>query len=179
MKKLGPLVLVLLMCGLLGCNQSKTPVLNKASFNAINEEAQIENMLDSLNLAAAQPNFDTYFSFYADSAIFTGTDATERWDKKRFMEWAKPIFEKGKAWNFTSIERHIYFDKSGDIAWFDELLNTQMKICRGSGVVIKEGNSWKIKQYILSATVPNAIIDDVVKMKTKEEDIILNSLIKN
>jgi hypothetical protein len=38
----------------------------------------------------------------------------------------------GKAWNFTVLERHIYFDQSKK-AWFDELLNTQMKICRGSG----------------------------------------------
>jgi hypothetical protein len=34
-------------------------------------------------------------------------------------------------------------------AWFDELLNTQMKICRGSGVS-KVGNDWKIKHYVIN-----------------------------
>jgi hypothetical protein len=53
---------------------------------------------------------------------------------------------------FTALERHIYFfDKTGKTAWFDELLNTQMKICRGSGVLVKKiGQEWKIKQYVLS-----------------------------
>jgi hypothetical protein len=35
------------------------------------------------------------------------------------------LFDQGKAWNFTAMERHIYVDKSGKTAWFDELLNTQ------------------------------------------------------
>jgi hypothetical protein len=34
-------------------------------------------------------------------------------------------------------------------------LSTQMKICRGSGVLVKIGNDWKIKHYVLSMTVPN------------------------
>ena len=93
------------------------------------------------------------------------------------MIWAKPFFDRGRAWNFTSIQRHIYFDKSGTLAWFDELLNTQMKICRGSGVVIRQGSEWKVAQYILSATVPNDIMNDVVKMKTKAEDSIINKLL--
>jgi hypothetical protein len=44
---------------------------------------------------------------------------------------------------------------TGKTAWFDELLNTQMKICRGSGVLVKIGQEWKIKQYVLSMTIPN------------------------
>jgi hypothetical protein len=67
-----------------------------------------------------------------EDAVFIGTDATENWGKPAFQEFAKPYFDKGKAWNFTVLERHIYFDQSKK-AWFDELLNTQMKICRGSG----------------------------------------------
>lgn len=140
------------------------------------EEKKIVAMLDSFNLAAAKANYKTYFDFYTEDAIFTGTDATERWDKKQFMIWAKPHFDKGKAWSFTSIERNIYFDKTGDLAWFDELLNTQMKICRGSGVVVKEGDSWKVKQYILSTTVPNDQLDSVIKMKAHMEDSIINKL---
>ena len=59
------------------------------------------------------------------------------------MIWAKPYFDKKTTWNFTALERHIYFDKTGRTAWFDELLNTQMKICRGSGVLVKIGKEWK------------------------------------
>ena len=89
------------------------------------------------------------------------------------MAWAKPIFDKGHAWDFKAINRHIYFDSTGNIAWFDELLNTQMKICRGSGVVVKQGNDWKIKQYILSTTIPNEQLDTIIKIKSKLEDSLI------
>lgn len=136
----------------------------------------INAMLDSFNVAAAKADYNTYFNFYTADAIFTGTDATERWNKQEFMAWAKPIFDKGSAWNFSTLERHIYFDKTGSLAWFDELLNTQMKICRGSGVLVKEGDDWKVKQYILSAMVPNSLLDSVIKLKAPEEDAIISKL---
>jgi ketosteroid isomerase-like protein len=82
--------------------------------------------------AAAEAKFDTYFDKMTEDAVFIGNDATENWGKPVFQEFAKPYFDKGKALNFTVLERHIYFDQSKKIAWFDELLNTQMKICRGS-----------------------------------------------
>ena len=142
------------------------------------EKTLINSMLDSFNRAAAKADFSTYFSFYTEDAIFTGTDATERWDKPAFMQWAKPIFERGRAWNFTALERHIYFDKTGNVGWFDELLNTEMKICRGSGVLIKEGNNWKLKQYILSTTIPNDKLDEVIKIKAPIEDELIQTLKK-
>lgn len=140
-------------------------------------KTQINSLLDSFNRAAAKADYNAYFNFYADGAIFTGTDVTERWDKKAFMVWAKPFFDRGRAWNFTSLERHIYFDKTGNTAWFDELLNTQMKICRGSGVLVKQGKEWKLTQYILSATIPNDQMDAVIKLKATQEDSIINKLL--
>ncbi|MET0463228.1 MAG: nuclear transport factor 2 family protein [Chitinophagaceae bacterium] len=142
------------------------------------EEKVIIATLDSFNRAAARADFDRYFGFYTDDAIFAGTDATERWDLPAFKVWSKPYFDRGRAWDFTAIERHIYFDKSGSLAWFDELLNTQMKICRGSGVLIKKGNDWKVAQYILSATVPNPILDSVITLKAATEDSLINTLQK-
>lgn len=134
---------------------------------------EIGDMLDSLNRAAARAEFNAYFKYYTEDGIFCGTDASERWNKQEFMKWSKPYFDKGKAWDFTAIDRHIYFDPSGKTAWFDELLSTQMKICRGSGVVVKENNDWKLKQYILSTTVPNSLVDTVTIMKTAEEDSLM------
>lgn len=158
-----------------GCS---SPENKPVTIDTATEKKQISAMLDSFNQAAAKADYKTYFDFYTEDAIFTGTDATERWDKKQFMVWAKPFFDRGKAWSFTSIERNIYFDKTGDLAWFDELLNTQMKICRGSGVVVKQGNAWKLKQYILSTTVPNDQLDSVIKIKSLVEDSIIHVLEK-
>ena len=133
-------------------------------------------MLDSFNLAAAHADYDSYFNFYTDDATYIGTDATEHWDKKAFMVWAKPFFDRKRAWNFKKIQRNIYFGQHNDIAWFDELLDTQMKICRGSGVVVRQNNQWKIQQYVLSMTVPNAKTDSVVKIKAVIEDILIQQL---
>jgi len=139
-------------------------------------QKQIASLLDSFNQAAARADFDQYFNYFTENATFIGTDATEYWDKKAFMAWAKPYFDKKTTWKFKSLERHIYVGKNGDIAWFDELLNTQMKICRGSGVVIKQNNEWKVQQYVLSVTVPNNDIDAITKMKAPIEDSIIDRL---
>lgn len=169
------IVLTVLCLAFASCS---SPENKPAAIDTAAEKKQISAMLDSFNRAAAKADYKAYFDFYTEDAIFTGTDATERWDKKQFMVWAKPFFDRGKAWSFTSIERNIYFDKTGSLAWFDELLNTQMKICRGSGVVVKEGNAWKVKQYILSTTVPNEQLDSVIKMKSQVEDSIISLLKK-
>jgi hypothetical protein len=92
------------------------------------------------------------------------------------MIWSKPYFDKKTTWNFTSIERNIYFNITGDIAWFDELLDTHMKICRGSGVVVKQNNEWKIEQYVLSMTIPNDQLDKVVEIKAQTEDSLIIKL---
>ncbi|GAA5090393.1 nuclear transport factor 2 family protein [Chryseobacterium ginsengisoli] len=140
------------------------------------EKTEIGTMLDGFNVAAAKADFNTYFNYFADESTFIGTDATEVWDKKAFMVWAKPYFDKKKTWNFTSLKRNIYFSKDGKLAWFDELLDTQMKICRGSGVVEKMNGIWKVKQYVLSVTVPNEVVDKVVVEKTPIEDVLIQKL---
>ncbi|MCU7616091.1 nuclear transport factor 2 family protein [Chryseobacterium sp. PBS4-4] len=140
------------------------------------EKTEIGKMLDAFNVAAAKADYKTYFDFFAEESTFIGTDATEVWNKKEFMIWAKPHFDKKKTWNFTSLKRNIYFSKDGKLAWFDELLDTQMKICRGSGVLEKINGVWKVKQYVLSVTVPNEIIDKVVVEKTPIEDALIEKL---
>lgn len=139
------------------------------------ETAVIDLLLNNWHKAAATANFNDYMNAMTDDAIYIGTDATENWNKTAFMAFAKPYFDKGKAWSFTALERHVYFDKSGKIAWFDELLNTQMKICRGSGTLVKEGKTWKIKHYVLSMTIPNDNMDEVVKIKMPIEDKLIPS----
>lgn len=140
----------------------------------ISDDNQINILLDSWHKAAADASYEAYFGKMTEDAVFIGTDATENWEKPAFQAFAKPYFDKGKAWNFTALERHIYFDKTKEMAWFDELLNTQMKICRGSGVLVKIGSEWKIKQYVLSMTVPNENVNAVIKIKAPIEDKLIS-----
>ena len=140
------------------------------------EKEQINTLLDSWHKAAAEANFKNYFDLLTDDSIFIGTDATENWNKKAFETFAKPYFDRGKAWNFTALERHVFLSDDKKTAWFDELLNTQMKICRGSGVLVLVNGQWKIKHYVLSMTVPNANVDEVVKIKAPIEDTLITEL---
>jgi hypothetical protein len=141
-------------------------------------DKEIASTLDNWHKAAAEAKFENYFSYMSESSIFIGTDATENWNKTQFMAFAKPYFDKGKAWSFTALERHIYLSKDKKMAWFDELLNTQMKICRGSGVMIKFGKLWKIQHYVLSMTIPNDNTNEVVKIKSLLEDPMIEKLKK-
>lgn len=166
-----------IFCALLLLNSNAQRVSAQNPITA-DEKRNIGTMLDRFNEVAASADYQHYFDFFTEDAVFIGTDATENWDKKSFMIWAKPHFDKKKTWHFTAIERHIYLDKTGKLAWFDELLNTRMKICRGSGVLIKEGDQWKVRQYVLSMTVPNDKTDSVVKLKAPIEDVLIQKLLK-
>lgn len=142
------------------------------------QKKNIAKVLDDLNKFAATADFKNYFELYAEESTFIGTDANEVWNKKEFMAYSKTHFDKGKAWNFTSLKRNISFSTDGKYAWFDELLDTQMKLCRGSGVLEKIGNEWKIKQYVLSMTIPNDVSNKVIKIKSPIEDAIITDLHK-
>lgn len=144
--------------------------------NPADEKRAIGTMLDQWHTAASKADHKTYFGMLSTDSHYIGTDATENWDKKAFDAFAKPYFDKGKAWDFKAVERNIYFSKDGKVAWFDELLDTWMKGCRGSGVLEKDGNTWKIKHYVLSMTVPNDAIDKVLPFKAQYEDALIEKL---
>lgn len=157
------------------CNLSKKEAI-KANKSSIKQEINI--LLNDWHLAATEANYKNYFSKMDSISVFIGTDASENWTKNKFQDFSKPYFDDGKAWDFKTLERHIYTSKSGDFIWFDELLDTWMGACRGSGVIILENNRLKIKHYVLSVTVPNEAIDDLIHLKKEKETIFLKNLTK-
>lgn len=139
---------------------------------------KLNSVLDAWHEAAAEADFEAYFGLMSDDAVFIGTDATENWNLTEFKAYSKPHFDKGKAWSFTPVERKVYLNASGNFAWFDELLNTQMEICRGSGILKKVNGEWKIGHYVLSIAVPNEHVAELIEIK-KERDRVLLEKIKN
>ncbi len=139
------------------------------------EKTAVAKTLDEWHKAAAIANFDLYFSLMTTDGVFIGTDPTENWQNKDFKAFARPFFDKGKAWNFTAIQRNIYFSKDMKTAYFDELLDTQMKICRGSGILQKHKGLWKIAHYVLSIAIPNEKTDEIVKIKADFDNIIIQN----
>lgn len=149
------------------------------AINAQNSEKEnINKVLDDWHLAASNADFDSYFSKMTADGVFIGTDATENWQNAAFKEFSKPYFDKGKAWSFTAVERNIYMNKAEDFAWFDELLDTQMKLCRGSGVMKKENGQWKIAHYVLSIAVPNENVAELIQIKKEKDSLMLLDLKK-
>lgn len=154
-------------------------LMSTVLFAQQNEKKQISKIVDDWHLAAGRADFDAYFALMTDDAVFIGTDATENWQRDEFMSFSKPYFDKGKAWNFTAVERNIYVNDDANLAWFDELLNTQMKICRGSGILKKVDGDWKVAHYVLSIAVPNDLVDRLVELKKEKDDLLLKDFQKN
>lgn len=134
------------------------------------DKNEINNFLDQWHRAAAEADANIYFGSMADSSIYIGTDATERWTKQAFWEFSKPYFDKGKAWNFKPYDRQLHVDQSGNVTWFSELLDTWMGVCRGSGIVEKINGQWKIRQYHLSVTVPNDNMPEFLELMKLDSD---------
>ncbi len=129
------------------------------------DRAYISRMLDGLHDAASKADGEQYFSYFADGAVFLGTQGDERWAMREFREYAMPRFAEGKGWTYASRTRHIYLNDAGNAGWFDEILeNQKYGICRGSGAVVKEGFEWKIVQYNLTVPIPNDLLPQVVEM---------------
>lgn len=138
-----------------------------------NSKEHINSIIDKWHKAASEADYETYFGILADDGVFIGTDASENWQNEEFRTFSKPYFDKGKAWSFTAIERNIYIDESETMAWFDELLDTRMKICRGSGVLQKEDGKWRIKHYVLSIAIPNDDVDEVIELKKEKDSLFI------
>lgn len=127
--------------------------------------AQIDSMLDDWHRAAADADEGRYFAHAAPEFVFLGTDPNERWDLASFRAFAHPYFAKGKAWTFVPRDRHVQLAPGGDVAWFDEKLDSaSYGECRGTGVVRRVGGVWKITHYDLTIPIPNDLAKNVVAM---------------
>ena len=138
----------------------------------LQQQLDAGSFLDDWHQAAANADFKAFFNAIAENGVYVGTDQSEVWTKEQFAAFAKPYFDRGKAWDFTPIERNMYFSETGELIWFNETIDTWMGVCRGSGVLKitnEEPNEFEIKQYVLSVTVPNEKIQNVINAIEAEE----------
>lgn len=127
------------------------------------EVAKIEAVLDDFHAAASAADEERYFSHFAVSGVFFGTDASERWTRDQFRAYAHPHFSQGKGWTYHPRDRHVALSADGASAWFDELLdNDKYGECRGTGVLQRYGGEWKIERYHLTIPMPNELAQDLV-----------------
>lgn len=131
---------------------------------ALAQEGSVAAVLDDFHLAASQADGPRYFGHFAPGAVFLGTDAMERWSLEQFRAYAEPYFSQGKGWTYVVKARHITLSEDLRHAWFDESLeNEKYGECRGSGVLLRLNDEWKIVQYNLTVPIPNDMLADVAR----------------
>ncbi len=122
-------------------------------------------VVDDWHLAAAEGDEARYFGHLSADAVFVGLDETQRWSKNAFREWTSAAFKQKQMWTFRSSERHVSLSPAGDVAWFEELLDTPgMGVARGTGVLVKQGDAWQIAQYALSLPIPPRAFPEVLEV---------------
>ena len=141
-------------------------IINITALKAQDQDRKaVTSTLDALHLYAHEADGKKYFSLFSDDAVFMGTDDTERWPIAEFKFYANDRFNSGKGWTYTPTSRYIYFNENRDTAWFDEtVVNAKYGECRGTGVLEKIGEEWKISHYNLTVPVPNDLLVSVVEM---------------
>lgn len=129
------------------------------------EIKNIHGLMNAWHEAAATANEDIFFGSMTDKGIYLGTDKTEKWTRDEMKEWSKEYFNRESAWDFTVLNRDIYLSKDGNTAWFNEKLDTWMGVCKGTGVLVKQDNNWKIALYDLSVTVDNDNVQQFIELE--------------
>lgn len=126
---------------------------------------RVDVVLNDLHEAASRADEDRYFALFEPDGVFLGTDASERWTTAEFREYAHARFATGQGWTYTPTARHIYVSLDGRTAWFDEALhNAKYGECRGTGVLTRRADQWRIAQYNLTVPVPNDLLPSVADM---------------
>lgn len=128
------------------------------------EKVVIDSLINGWHHAASTADEETFFGLMNSDAVYIGTDASERWLRDELREWSKEHFQKETAWDFKPLSRNITLNEVGQMAWFDELLDTWMGTCRSTGIMSKKEGEWKLIYYHLSVAVPNEKMAEYVKL---------------
>ncbi len=127
------------------------------------EQTGLSATLDNFHQAAARADTTSYLQATTEDVVFLGTDSTERWQGHGFREFVESQFATGRGWDYRPVERNVMVAADGQTAWFDETLqNADLGLCRGSGVLVKSADGWKIAQYNLSVPIPNELVLEMV-----------------
>lgn len=128
------------------------------------DAASPEALLRDVHRARGEPDFDRYFDHFAPAAIVFGTDRSERLNLGRWRARIGPYFEWTKGVTSIPLDQRVYPAPSGDMAWFEELIeNEHLGRMRGTGVLKKVEGRWKLLHYNQVVLIPKAMAEDVAR----------------
>jgi ketosteroid isomerase-like protein len=129
------------------------------------ERGQVASALDAFHAAASRAEVTAYLRLAAPDIVFLGTDPGDRWQGAAFRDFVKSAFAGGQGWTYVPSDRSITVSPDGRTAWFDErLVNEWYGNCRGTGVLRRYDEGWRIEQYHLTIPVPDALAKEVVAL---------------
>ena len=133
------------------------------------EKNALDKWMNDWHKAAAEADEETFFTKMSPTGIYLGTDASEKWFSDEMKKWSQEYFDRESAWSFTATSREWYFAANKQVAWFDEIIDTWMGECRGSGVLTFENGEWKMEQYNLAILVPNDKVKEYLELMKKKD----------
>jgi len=127
-------------------------------------ESEVKAVLDSFLDAKLRGDAERYFAHFAEDAVFMGTAADERFTVAELREFVAPYFTQRSERDDRVTSRNVSLSADNEMAWFDErVVSTRLGELRGTGVLRRGENRWRIVQYNLSFPVPNALALDLVE----------------
>ena len=151
-----------LLASAAGCATPSAPDAPPHPVAATVDQAAVAAVLDRLHEAASKADGASYFALYTPEAVFIGTDVTERWSLTEFRAYAEPYFSQGKGWTYKPRSRQVVLGPDGRTAWFDEVLDSESYgTSRGTGVLVRTAEGWKVAQYALTYPIPNALAKEM------------------
>ena len=130
---------------------------------------RVNEVLDSLHDAASKAQKERYLALFTANGVFMGTDDWERWSRPIELDaYVSERFKDGTGWTYQAVERQLNFTEDGNTAWFDEITESKKwGRFRGTGVLIRTSDTWKIAHYSMSFLVPNAVWEQVSEISNK------------
>lgn len=123
---------------------------------ASNAVELINNKMDDFHDAADKGDAARYLNHFAKDGVFMGTDDWERWPYEAFSKYVNKHFKEGKGWSYKPIKRHTSVSSQQAFAWVDEIVESaKWGRFRGTAVLEKIEQDWKLKHYSLTVLVPN------------------------
>ncbi len=121
--------------------------------------ASAGRLLHDLHHAATVADAERFFASFDPEAMIFGS--TARLTLARFRALREPYFARGQGLPSTPIEHQVYLSTSGDLAWFEELVEVfQHDRLRGTGVLRRVDGAWKLVHYSVMILVPRQLAGD-------------------
>ncbi|HEY6131989.1 MAG TPA: nuclear transport factor 2 family protein [Halioglobus sp.] len=130
-------------------------LLGSVSCIQVLADASPEDTLDALHKAGVDADRSAFLSLLTQDVVLLGMAGGNRLEGQSARDFVSAQFARGDAWAYRSRARDIRLSADGSVAWFDEALEQdQFGSGRGTGVLVRSDEGWKIAQYHLTLPLP-------------------------